>query len=170
MWLHSQAEDRMRGLVELHDDLGPESGFEAFADLAADVGLFDAIFEGGVPVRPTDDVGHLPSVSPWSAPGGGLTPARLDALVDTVMGAVGTIISALHAAAEDAGHQPGRRPPEWGPGLEPCVVCHQPWPCKPIEKVLKATHGAKKALLALGVDEEVIDNADMRHRAATPGR
>lgn len=78
--------------------------------------------------------------------------------------AVETIICALIDAGEEAGHHPGYRPPEWGPGLEPCMTCHEPWLCRPMQKVSKATHGVKKALLALGVDEEVIDNAGARHR------
>ena len=94
----------------------------------------------------------------------GLSPEQLDELCDKVLPAVETIICALIDAGHEAGHRSGCRPPEWGPGLEPCVICHEPWLCRPMQKVSKATHGVKKALLALGVDEEVVDNAGARHR------
>ena len=94
----------------------------------------------------------------------GLSPEQLDELCDKVLPAVETIICTLLDAGVEAGHRSGYRPPEWGPGLEPCVICHQPWPCKPVAKVFKASHGVKKALLALGVAEEVIDNEGARHQ------
>ena len=161
-----EAHVRARGVVELDDDLSARSGFGAFAGLAQEVGLYDALFEGGRWAALPDAPPQLPSVGPWSVPGGGLSPAQLDALVDTVEGAEMTIINAMHAALEEAGHRTGHRPPEWGPGLEPCVVCHQPWPCPPVDRVLRATRGLKKAMLALGANRDVIENADTRHRSA----
>jgi len=96
-----------------------------------------------------------------------LTAAQLDGLVDQA----DTFQLALLDAYEASGHgwADGVRWTEDGLPIRDdrlCVLCREPMACTTFGEVTKAGHAIRRALLALGVCEEVLLDADARHSPA----
>lgn len=100
-----------------------------------------------------------------------LAAAQLDDLADQAEAFQMVLLDAYDASGHGWAPATGPTDPCGLLGREDknCVLCGEPMPCSVVDKALEAGSAIRRALMALGVWEEVLLDADARHSPSLKG-